>query len=117
VIPLPEQRVKVTPSDYRVADLCVVRSTDPRDPIVQFPPLIAIEILSDGDSLRKTYEEGQDYVRMGVEHFWIFDPDERKAFVGTAATLAEPADGELVVPGTEIRLVLKDIFAELDELL
>jgi len=117
VIPLPEQRVKVTPSDYRVADLCVVRSTDPRDPIVQFPPLIAIEILSDGDSLRKTYEEGQDYVRTGVEHFWIFDPDERKALVGTSTTLAEPADGELVVPGTEIRLVLKDIFEELDELL
>ena len=117
VIGLPEQRVKVTQSNYRVTDLCVVRASDPRDPIVKHPPLIAIEILSDGDTLRKTHVEGQDYLRMGVEHFWIFDPIARKAFIGTNTTLAEPENGELSVPGTEIRLVLKDIFAELDELL
>ena len=117
VIGLPEQRVKVTQSNYRVTDLCVVRASDPRDPIVMDPPLIAIEILSDGDTLKKTHEEGQDYLRMGVEHFWIFDPIARKAFVGTSTTLAEPESGELSIPSTEIRLVLKDIFAELDELL
>jgi len=117
VIVLPEQRVKVTHANYRVTDVCVVRSSDPRDPIVKFPPLIAIEILSEGDTLRQTYKEGQDYLRMGVEHFWIFDPDERKAFAGTATALAEPEGGELVVPGTPIKLVLAEIFAELDELL
>ncbi len=117
VISLPEQRVKVTASNYRVTDVCVVRSSDPRDPIVKSPPLIAIEILSDGDTLRKTYDEGQDYIRMGVENFWIFDPTAGKAFVGTTTTLAEPKDGVLSVTGTEIRLVLKDIFAELNELL
>jgi Uma2 family endonuclease len=117
VIPLPEQRVRVTQSDYRVTDLCVVRLSDPRDPIVQFPPLIAIEILSEGDTLRKTYDEGQDYIRTGVEHFWIFDPEVCKAFIGTATTLAEPESGELTVPGTPIKLVLAEIFAELDELL
>jgi Uma2 family endonuclease len=89
VITLLEQRVKVTQSNYRAADLCVVRSSDPRDPIVRFPPLIAIEILSDGDTLLKTHKEGQDYLRMGVEHFWIFDPMDRKAFIGTTTTLAQ----------------------------
>ena len=84
---------------------------------MKFPPLIAIEILSDGDTLRKTYEEGQDYLRMGVEHFWIFDPIERKAFVGTTTMLAEPEGGGLVVPGTPIKLVLVEIFAELNEIL
>jgi Uma2 family endonuclease len=117
VIGLPEQRVKVTKSNYRVTDLCVVRSSDPRDPIVTHPPLLAVEILSDGDTLKKTYEEGHDYLGMGVEHFWIFDPIAHKAFVGTATTLAEPENGELSIPNTQIRLVLKDIFAELDELL
>src|SRR5271168_1142570 len=117
VIGLLEQRVRVTQSNYRVTDLFVVRASDPRDPIVTHPPLIAIEILSDADTVKKTYEEGQDYLRMGVEHFWVFDPIARKAFVGTNTTLAEPENGELSIPGTGVRLVLKDIFAELDELL
>jgi len=117
VIGLPEQRIQVTEHNYRVADLCVVKASDPRDPIVKHPPLLAVEILSDGDTLKRTYEEGQDYLKMGVEHFWIFDPVAHDAFVGTRTTLVEPESGELSIPNTEIRLVLKDIFAELDELL
>ena len=84
---------------------------------MKFPPLIAIEILSEGDTVRKTYEEGQDYLRMGVEHFWIFDPLHRKAFIATDTTPAEPKTGVLSVPDTEIRLVLENIFGELAELL
>ena len=54
---------------------------------------------------------------MGVKHFWIFDPVDRWVLVASKTGLTEPERGELIAPGTPIKLVLSDIFAELDELL
>jgi Uma2 family endonuclease len=115
VITLPEQRVQVSGSNYRVADLCVVATSAPREPIVKQPPLVAIEILSRCDTLQGIRKRGNDYLQMGVKHFWIFDPVDRWALVCTSAGFTEPENGVLRVPSTEIELVLKEIFAELDE--
>jgi len=49
---LPEQRVQVRAERFRIPDICILRSTDPWDPIVRFPPLLCIEILSQDDSLQ-----------------------------------------------------------------
>ena len=117
VITLPEQRVQVSGSSYRVADICVVAATAPRNRIVQQPPLLAIEILSRRDTLREIRKRGNDYLKMGVEHFWIFDPIDRWALDCTRDGLIEPKNGELVVAGTPIKLVLADIFAELAEII
>jgi Uma2 family endonuclease len=116
VITLPEQRVQVSGGNYRVADICVVETGAPRQPIVRQAPLLAIEILSRRDSLQAIRKRGNDYLRMGVEHFWIFDPVDRWALVCTHAGLMEPENGELVVPGTPIKLVLAAVFAELAEI-
>jgi Uma2 family endonuclease len=112
VITLPEQRVQVSGSNYRVADLCVVEATAPRDRIVRQPPLIAIEILSRRDTMQSVRKRGNDYLKMGVKHFWIFDPVDQWALVATNAGLIEPENGELIVPGTPIKLVLSEIWAE-----
>jgi Uma2 family endonuclease len=117
VITLPEQRVQVSESNYRVADLCVVEATAPRDRIVKQPPLIAIEILSRRDTMQSIRKRGNDYLKMGVKHFWIFDPVDRWALIATNNGLIEPEGGELTVHGTPIKLVLPEIFAELDEML
>jgi len=116
VITLPEQRVQVSGSNYRVADLCVVEMDAPRQPIVRTPPLLAIEILSRRDSLQAIRKRGNDYLKMGVRNFWVFDPVDRWALICTNAGLIEPENGELVVPGTPIKLVLTNIFAELAEI-
>jgi Uma2 family endonuclease len=117
VITLPEQRIQVSTTNYRVADLCVVDVTAPRNRIVQQPPLIAIEILSRRDTMQSVRKRGNDYLKMGVKHFWIFDPVDRWVMVVSKTGLTEPERGELIVPGTPIKLMLSDIFAELDELL
>jgi hypothetical protein len=69
VIALPEQRVQVSGSNYRVADLSVVEIGAPRQPIVRTLPLLAIEILSRSDSLQAIRKRGNDYLKMGVQNF------------------------------------------------
>src|SRR5436305_1635741 len=47
---VPEQRVQVSPTRFRVPDLCVVVGK-PSEPILHTPPLICFEILSRDDRL------------------------------------------------------------------
>ena len=43
---LMSPRVQITPDRFRVPDLCLLRRSDPKDPIVRIAPLLCIEILS-----------------------------------------------------------------------
>jgi Uma2 family endonuclease len=117
VFGLPELRNQVSTSNYRVPDVCIVRATDPRDRIVRKAPLICIEILSSGDTFLQLREKVDNYIGMGVEHIWTLDPWNRRGYLCTATAFIQPESGELVVPETPIKLVLAEIFAELDEML
>ena len=56
-----------------------------------------------------------EYLHFGVENIWIVDPEARVAFrYIDRPALEEVNTGELVVPGTPIRVVLSEMFAELD---
>ena len=55
-----------------------------------------------------------DYLNFGTEHVWIVDPELRKAYVCTTTGMEEPLNGVLTIPGTEIRVVLSELFAEQD---
>jgi Uma2 family endonuclease len=116
VFGMPELRTQVSRSNYRVPDICILRASDPRDRIVQTPPLICIEILSSGDTFHELRKKVDNYISMGVEHVWTFDPWNRKAYICTAKAFTEPENGEFTVPETPIKLVLADIFAEFDEM-
>ena len=113
---LTEQRVQTSERHYRIADVCILRSTDPHDPIVHVAPLLCIEILSKGDSLSELQERVDDYQAMGIEHVWVIDPWQRHAYVATTRGFEQPQDGILTIPGTTIRIALADVFAELDEI-
>src|ERR1700710_2554673 len=67
---LSEQRIQTSAEHCRIADICVLRSDDPRDPVVRLAPLLCIEILSRDDSLGELQERVDDYQGMGVEHIW-----------------------------------------------
>ena len=112
---LPEQRVQVRTDRYRIPDVVVLRRSDPRDPIVNFPPLICIEVLSSGDTVRSVQERANDYAAMGVEHIWLFDPWIRVGYYASSRGFLQPEDGELQIPGTPIVISLAEVFAELDE--
>ncbi len=53
---LAEQRIQTSAEHYRIADVCVLRSSDPKDPIVRFAPLLCVEILSKDDSVGELQE-------------------------------------------------------------
>ena len=112
---LTEQRVQISASRYRIADVCILRSSDPQDPIIRVAPLLCIEILSKGDSLSELQERVDDYSAMGVQNIWAIDPWKRHGYIATTRGFDQPQDGIFTVPGTPIRISLSEVFAELDE--
>jgi Uma2 family endonuclease len=115
VVVLTEQRIRLAPNRFRIPDLTVLRAGIPREPVLTHPPLIAIEIQSPEDTLRRTTAKAAEYLAFGIEHVWVIDPDARVAYRGTANGLELVRSGELAISETPIRIVLADLFAELDK--
>lgn len=111
-----EIRVRVSATRVRIPDICVLRRSDPADPVVLVAPLICVEVLSPDDTLRSQRDRVDDYLAMGVEHIWLIDPVTREAWTATSTGYNPLLTGEFTVPGTPIRISLADIFAELDEM-
>jgi Uma2 family endonuclease len=107
-------RTQVKASNFRVPDVSVLRADAPKEQIITRPPLIVIEILSPEDRLSRFQERIDDYLAFGVENIWIFDPETRKAWTADAKGLHLAQSDELTAPGTPIRVVLSELFAELD---
>ena len=107
VIPLPEQRVQVAATHFRVPDICLIRSED-FAPIVTMPPLLCIEILSPEDRWPRIQESIDDYLQFGVPEVWVIDPEERKAWTCTLAGARPLLDSVLR---------WKDLAIELSEIL
>jgi len=117
IVAAPELRVRVSERRYRIPDITVMRRSDPPDAVVRVAPLICVEVLSPSDTLVSLQERVEDYRRMGVEHVWVVDPVGRHAYVASERGFEQPASGEFSVPGTAIRIVLAEVFAELDEMM
>jgi len=115
VVPVVGQRVQVTSTRFRVPDVTVLRPDQAREPIITVPPLILIEVLSKDDTLRSMQERVDDYLHFGVQHVWILDPATKRAYVCSPTAFQEPEHGVLVVPDTPIRLVLSELFAQVEQ--
>ena len=111
---LTEARVQVTPTRYRVPDVCIVpfHITDKR--IVRTPPVLCIEILSPEDRMSEMQERVDDYLHMGVGTVWVIDPMRRKAFIADAEGQFRSGADTLHISGTAVELGVTEIFAELD---
>jgi Uma2 family endonuclease len=113
---LTEQRVQTSTQRFRIPDVCAVRRNSPLEPILRTPPLLCIEILSRDDRMSDIQERVEDYLAMGVPAVWVVDPRRRRAYATIPSGALEPAPTELTVSGTQIRVTVTDIFAELDEM-
>jgi Uma2 family endonuclease len=111
---LTEQRVQIASRKFLIPDICVLRVGDPTDGIVAHPPLIAIEIMSPEDTLRRAGNKAAEYREFGIEHVWVIDPYARVAYRGSSKGLERVSDGELAVPGTPILIRLEELFDRLD---
>ena len=101
---LPEQRVQVRASRYRIPDVCVIAAEAVDQNIITTSPELCIEILSSEDTLTRTMERVRDYFNMGVPTCWIIDPVSREGWVATPGHLDEAADGVLRAQGIEMPL-------------
>ena len=110
----PELRTQTKERNFRVPDVLVVRAGERFERYVTQPPLIAIEILSPEDTLQAVRSKAAEYRQFGVEHIWVIDPEPRIVYRYTSSGLEEVQTGELVVSDTPIRVVLSELFAELD---
>jgi Uma2 family endonuclease len=116
VFGLPEQRVQISPTHFLVPDLCVLRLGTPTEDILTHPPLIAIEIMSPEDTIRRAAKKVAEYLQFGIEHVWVIDPHARVAYRGTPAGLDLVPGGELVVSGTPILVRISELFEKLDRI-
>lgn len=113
---LPEQRVEISSSRYRVPDVLVAFCNDSEPLIVRSAPLLCIEILSSDDRMNRVRERVQDYVGIGVRASWVVDPWRRVAYAADKNGVLHEVSDRLVVPGTPISAGVDEIFAELDRL-
>jgi Uma2 family endonuclease len=112
VVALVAQRVQVKATRFRVPDVCVVSADDPDDPIVQRPPIVCIEILSQDDRMSAMHEKVDDYLAMGVRHVWLIDPSTRHAYDFTTDGMREPEGGLLKVTNSDIVVPMEEIFRQ-----
>jgi Uma2 family endonuclease len=108
---LPEQRVQVSATRFRVPDVCLVSLDEPVEQILTKPPLACIEILSPEDTMRRMQERIEDHRQFAVPNIWILDPGIRRGYNCRPSGWLEA--GEFEIPNTPIRLVLSEIFARL----
>src|ERR1700689_5515476 len=81
---LPEQRVQVKPTRFRVPDLCIVLGHSDEQ-ILTKPPFLCVEILSPEDRMNRVKGRVADYIEMGVPCAWVLDPKTERIYVATAA--------------------------------
>jgi Uma2 family endonuclease len=106
----PELRVQVSPTRFRVPDICAVLGPKPQGRILTVPPFLCIEILSRDDRLSTMQERVGDFLRFGVPYVWILDPRSRKAFRCTLEGMLEVS--ELRTEKPEIIVPLRALFED-----
>jgi Uma2 family endonuclease len=114
VLALPSLRMRVSPARVRIPDVCVICRGGPHEQVLTRPPLAVIEVLDDEDRFSATLEKLEDFRRFGVEYIWVINPERRTVYRHSSGSLEMVRTGELAVPGTPIRVVPGELFAELD---
>jgi Uma2 family endonuclease len=110
---LPECRVQVAATRFRVPDVTVLHAGQIPKKIIYEAPLLCVEVLSPEDTWKRLKIKVEDYRKFGVENIWIFDPEEREVFRYDANGFQKIADTELTINGTTVRIPVVEIFAGL----
>ena len=113
IISITEQRIRVTESRVRIADLCALRAETPVEQVTATPPLLCVEVLSPKDRLSRTVQVMEDYLQMGVEHLWVIDPRNRVAYTYSSSGLLKLVGDRLTIAGTPIYVDVPSLFARL----
>jgi Uma2 family endonuclease len=111
IIAVPETRVQVKKTRFRIPDVCVVLG-EPGEQILTKPPFLCIEVLSPEDRMSRVRQRITDYFEMGVPYVWVFDPETKQAYAATPAEgLREVKTGILKTENPALEVPLSEIFA------
>lgn len=107
----PEQRIRISPTRFRVPDICVVAGPKPSEQIFTSPPFLAVEILSPEDRWSRMLEKVEDYLSFGIGYVWLIDPRAKRGWVCTPGTISEAKDGILRTENPSLEVPLTELFA------
>ncbi len=108
---IQEQRVRVSPTRFRIPDVCVMLG-EPEEEVFTRPPFVCIEVLSPEDRLSRIEQKVDDYIGMGVPHVWVLDPKTKRAWAITPAEgWREEKSGALKTNNPSIEVPLAEIFS------
>lgn len=107
---VPEQRVQVRSTRFRIPDVCAVLATEPVEQTFSRPPFLCIEILSPDDRLQEMHRRAGDFLAFGVPYVFIVDPRDRRAWRSATEGLHEIQDGILRTENPALEIPLAEIF-------
>lgn len=111
---LPEIRIQVAPTRFRVADVAVWREGPIGQRLPTVPPFLVVEILSPEDRLVRLQPKIKEYVAHGVEWVWVIDPDERRALSYSPADPGGTLVDVLRTQNPDLTVPLANLLAALD---
>lgn len=109
-----ELRIRVSPTRFRIPDLCITLKKQPAEQVPMVPPFLCIEILSPEDRMSRVIERVKEFLAFGVEYVWVIDPQNRVAYAYRENGVQEIRD-VLATADPDLRISLHDLFAEFDE--
>ena len=108
---LPEMRVQIMPTRFRIPDVCIVLGNE-YEQILTKPPFLCIEILSPEDRWSRVKDRIDDFLAMGVPYVWVLDPQTKEAFIVTPDEgLREVKDGVLRTQNPAFEVSLSEFFS------
>jgi len=110
ILVVPEQRVQVSATRFRVPDVCVLQGKEPDEQIFTKPPFLCIEILSPQDTMTRMQERIDDYLNFGVPHVWLLDPRTKRGYSYTSSGMHEAKDAVLRTQHPDIAVPLAELF-------
>ena len=77
---LPDVRMQVSATRFRVPDICVCSASSTDRRIVTTPPLLVVEVLSPEDRIDRYHQRINDYRQMGIPGIWVLDPETHRGW-------------------------------------
>jgi Uma2 family endonuclease len=104
----PDGMIRLSPGLVRIPDVSYVswerlpKRALPDQPIADFVPNLAVEVLSRGNTREEMQRKLHEYVRAGVQQVWYVDPPPREVHVYTATDQCQTMRGQQSIDGGEL---------------
>jgi Uma2 family endonuclease len=108
---VPGLRGRVKETRYRLPDITVLLSA-PRTTVLLEASFVAIEILSEKDSMSRLIEKLKEYAGIGTPHIWVFDPRVRLMFTFQSNSLQEVEGDIIATDEPRLELTRAEVFQE-----